>query len=93
MVTGVCRLDLMLYHSGSLKDKRRILKSIIDRIRNKYNVSVSEVGNNDKWQIASIGLSTVSNSTVQVDRVLDAVIKFVEMDTRVEITKYHKEML
>jgi hypothetical protein len=93
MFTGICRLDIMLYHSESLKDKRRILKSIIERIRNKYNVSVSEVGNNDKWQAASIGVSIVSNSTAQVDRVLDAVVRYVETDTRVEITGYHKEMI
>ena len=93
MFTGICRLDIMVYNSGSLKEKRRILKSIIERIRNKYNVSVSEVGNNDRWQTASIGVSTVSNSTVQVEKVLDSVIRFVETDTRVEITACHREMI
>ena len=80
MFTGICRLDLMLHGSGSLKDKRRILKSIIEKLKNRYNVSVAEVGSNDKWQTASIGVSTVSNSRLQTDRVLDAVIRFVETD-------------
>lgn len=93
MFTGICRLDVILYHSGSLKDRRRILRSITERLRNKYNISVSEVGDNDKWQTASIGFSTVSNSTAQVDRVLDEVIRFVETDGRVEITRCYKEVI
>ncbi|MDD2574108.1 MAG: DUF503 domain-containing protein [Bacillota bacterium] len=93
MFTGICKLDIVLYESESLKDKRRILKSITERLKNKYNISVSEVGNNDKWQTASIGVSTVSNSRLHADRVLDAVIRFVETDVRVEITKCYRETI
>ncbi len=93
MYTGICRLDIILYDSGSLKDRRRILKSITQRIRNKFNVSVSEVGEGDKWQTASIGFSTVSNSAAQVDRVLYEVIRFVETDSRIEIARCRKEMV
>jgi hypothetical protein len=93
MITGICRLEMILYDSSSLKDKRRILKGLVERLRSKYNVSVAEVDHNDKWQAASIGISTVSNSTAQVNRVLDSVIKFIERDGRVEITGYHIDMI
>ncbi len=93
MFTGICRLDIMLWDSGCLKDKRRILKSVIERLKGKFNVSVAEVADNDKWQASSLGLSVVSNSKYQCDRVLDAAIRFIEMDTRVEIVKCHRETL
>lgn len=89
MITGICRLEILLHDSFSLKDKRRALKSLTERLRSKFNASVAEVGNNDKWQIASLGIACVANSPAQVDRVLDSVMKFIERDGRFEISGYH----
>ena len=93
MVTGICRLEMILYGSSSLKDKRRVVKSLIDKIKSKYNVSIAEVDQNDKWSTAVIGVSTISNSSVQVNKVLTSVINFIERDGRVEITGYHIDIL
>ncbi len=93
MFIGICRLDIRMQGSGSLKDKRRILKSVTERLKNRFNVSVAEVEGNDKWQIASLGISTVSNSEYRSDQVLNAVIRFIENDARVEITKCHREVI
>lgn len=93
MFTGILKIDIIIQSSGSLKDKRRIIRSVIQRLRNRYNVSVSEVGGNDKWQSASLGISTVSNSKPLIDETMDAVIRFIENDGQIEITKYHKDIV
>ncbi len=93
MITGACRIEMIIYGALSLKDKRRVIKSLLDRVRSRYNVSVAEVGRNDKWKTTVIGISTVSNSAIQVKKVLDAVIKFIEGDGRVEVTGYHIDII
>lgn len=86
-------MEITLYESCSLKDKRRIIKSLIEKIKNRYNVSVAEVDQNDKWKTAVLGMCTVSNSSVQVNRVLNSVIDFIERDGRVFITGYYIDVL
>ena len=61
MIVGLLTLDLHIPESNSLKAKRTVIKSLIDRIRNKFNVSVSEVDANNLWQRSVIGISLVAN--------------------------------
>jgi len=77
MTTGVCKIKLHIPASQSLKEKRRIVKSIISRLRNQYNISIAEVDDYDLWQLATLGISCVSNSRQHVDEVLTKVMKFV----------------
>jgi len=93
MVIGVCRIELSLSEVFSLKEKRHILKSIIDRLKSRYNVSVAEVGLNDKWKNAVIGVACVSNETGHADSMLDNVVKFVENDGRVVLVNYSTEII
>jgi uncharacterized protein YlxP (DUF503 family) len=85
MFVGVGQVELYIPESGSLKSKRFVLKSIKTKIRNKFNVSVAEVENNDKWQRASLGIAVVSNNKKIVDSTLNQVINFIENDFRVEV--------
>ncbi len=62
MTVGACRITLRLPENASLKGKRQVIKSITARVRNRYNVSIAEIDDQDKWQIASLGISCVSNS-------------------------------
>ncbi len=78
MNVGACRISLRLPGTASLKDKRQIVKSITQRVRNKYNVSVAEVDDNDRWQIASLGICVVSNSSRHANEVLSKVVRFIE---------------
>jgi uncharacterized protein len=78
MVVGLLRIDLFLPEASSLKDKRQIVKSIIGKVEGKFNVSISEVANQDLWQRATIGVSHVSESGEQVKRLLDHVDRYVE---------------
>jgi uncharacterized protein YlxP (DUF503 family) len=77
MNVGVCRIELRLPENQSLKGKRRVIKSIIARLENKYNVSVAEVDNQNLWQLATLGIACVSNHRRHADATLSSVVKFV----------------
>lgn len=78
MVIGICQFTIQLPEAHSLKDKRRVVKSIIERVQNRFNVSIAEVDDQDLWQIASIGLVCVSNSAPHADETLQHVLRFVD---------------
>jgi uncharacterized protein YlxP (DUF503 family) len=79
MVVGVLRLALVIRGARSLKDKRHALRRILDRVRARYNVSIAEVGDNDIWQRALVGVTAVANDRSFVNEVLDKVVRDVEM--------------
>ena len=94
MNVGVCKINLRLPENLSLKGKRQVLKSITTRIHNKFNVSVAEVDNHDRWQLATIGVCCVSNDNRFTNEVLSKVADFV-INSRfeVEILDYEIEIL
>jgi len=94
MNVGICKINLRLPENSSLKGKRQVLKSIITRVRNKFNVSVAEVDNHDRWQLATIGICCVSNNNRYTNEVLSKVVDFV-INSRfeVEILDYEIEIL
>jgi uncharacterized protein YlxP (DUF503 family) len=77
MFVGVLRLTLHLPDPGSLKSKRHLLRSAIDRVKAKFNVSIAEVGANDLWQRSVVGVSAVGNEHAFVNETLDKVADFV----------------
>lgn len=94
MNVGVCRVKLRFPENLTLKGKRQVLKSITARIQNKFNVSVAEVDNHDRWQLATIGICCVSNNNRYTNQVLSKVADFV-INSRfeVEILDYEIEIL
>ncbi len=78
MNVGVAKVSLRLPENLSLKGKRQVLKSIISRVRNKFDVAVAEVENNDNWYLMTIGISTVSNDRRHTNQVLSRVVEFIE---------------
>ncbi len=78
MVIGVCTIHLDLPGCHSLKDKRRILKSILARLGNDFNISVAEVERNDAWQHAVLGVACVSSDQGNVHRLLTKVVRSIE---------------
>lgn len=94
MIVGLLTLDLHFPESKSLKDKRWVLRSIKDRIRNKFNVSVAEVGANDLWQRSVVGIACVANETTIIHRVFDSIIdKIILSNHSVEMIDSRREML
>ncbi|HDQ00510.1 MAG TPA: DUF503 domain-containing protein [bacterium] len=92
MFVGVSQIELFIPESGSLKSKRFVLNSIKTKIRNKFNVSVAEIGNNEKWQRSTLAVSTISNDRKITDSTIHKVIHFVESDFRVELVDYTIEI-
>ena len=73
MIIGVLTVELFLGEANSLKEKRRVVKGIIDRIKSRFNVSVAEVGEQDTWQRCILGISFVSCEQAHVHRALAAI--------------------
>ena len=90
---GVLKIDFHVSDSRSLKEKRMILRRIKDRVKNNFNVSVSEVDNHDKWQTASIGMATISNDKQHIDATLNKVKNFFEKERSIVLNDYHMEII
>ncbi len=93
MVVGVMEISFRIPGSFSLKDKRRVLKSLIDRTRNNFNVSIAEVESHDIVNLATVGLSCVSNSRRVAEGILDRCLEFYEGNYDIEIVEARKEFL
>jgi len=85
VIVGVLRIELFIPESGSLKTKRFAIRSIKDRLKNRFNVSVAEVDNGDKWQRASLAIAAVSNESKHMESILGNVMNLVYGDSRVEV--------
>jgi len=91
MTVGVCRITLRLPENSSLKGKRQVLRSLTQRLRNKFNLAVAEVDDNDRWQIATIGLSCVTNDARHAREILDRAVAFVR-STRLDAELLESEI-
>ena len=93
MLVGLLQIDLFIGQSDSLKSKRFVLNSIKDRIKNKFNVSVAEVGNNDKWQRATLGFAMVANEKKILQQALTKILNFIDDYDQVEILDHQFEII
>ena len=94
MVIGLCTIDLHLPGANSLKDKRSVLKSVMRRVRNEFNVSIAEVEQQDVWRSAVIAVVAVSSDRAYAHGLLTRVVQWIER-TRLdaELIDYQIEML
>ncbi|TDA67510.1 MAG: DUF503 domain-containing protein [Clostridia bacterium] len=93
MLVGVCTIRLHLPEAGSLKDKRRVIKSMLDRIHSRFNVSIAEVEDQDVWQVATLGVAVVSNGEAHIHEVLAAVVNAVDGYRQVEMLEYQVQIV
>ena len=81
----VGEVQLYLPESRSLKDKRQVLKSLKDRLHNRFNASVAEVGFNELWQRSTVAFAVVSNGMDPAEEVISKAIRYIEDDGRVQV--------
>lgn len=93
MIVGIARLKIRLPENHSLKGKRKVIKSLVEQVGNKFNVAVSEVADNDMWQSAEIGVSAIGNSQPFINGILDKVLDFVERTCPVELIDTEIEII
>ncbi len=92
-VIGYLELEVQIPHAHSLKEKRAVVKRIVERLKGKFNVSVSEIGQQDKWQRSTIAVVTVGTSSKVVDATLEKSVEFVEELFPGAVLGYQKELL
>ncbi len=91
MIVGVLTAHLSLQGITSLKGKRSIIKSLIGRLKSRFNISISEVDHQDNKTSAVIGISIVSNDTHFIDQQFDAIINFMRNDGRFYLSQIQRE--
>ena len=92
MTVGVLQIEIMITDSMSLKDKRRVVKSIKDRIANSHNVSIAEVGALDHHRRAILGMAMVANEKGYVEGALSKLVDFIRRVPQVNLIDYKIEL-
>lgn len=93
MTIGLLQLELLLPDANSLKDKRRVLKSLKDKLHNKFNCSVAEMEHQDTWRRAGLAVCIVGSDIRHVNSQLSSVVSFIELNSRALLADYRIEML
>lgn len=94
MVVGVGYVTIQVFESHSLKEKRRVVRSLVERARHRFNASISEVSYQDTWQMAGIGITCASNSGAHADQMLTEIVRFIEANLAFgAVADVHTELL
>jgi uncharacterized protein YlxP (DUF503 family) len=93
MHIGSLNITLYLHAAESLKDKRSVVKSLIETTRRKFNVSIAEVDDLDLWRKATIGVACVSNDVQFLNKVLDKVVDSLESNPAIEVGEVELELM
>ncbi len=93
MIVGILTIEIHISEAHSLKEKRFILRSLKDRIRNKFNVSIAEIDTNDLWQRCVLGVACIANETKIINQILDRVKNIILNTPTVELIDSRMEML
>jgi uncharacterized protein YlxP (DUF503 family) len=94
MTVGLCRVYLRLPENHSLKEKRQVVKSLLARLHNRFNVAVAEVDDHDRWQMASLGITCVTTSESHAHQIMSSVVAFIRRDRPdAELVDYCTEVI
>ncbi|MGC9194583.1 MAG: DUF503 domain-containing protein [Syntrophobacteraceae bacterium] len=93
MTVGVALVVFRLHEIHSLKDKRRIVKSLVEKSRNRFNVSVAEVGDQDVYERASIGIAAIGNDGRVLNSLLDRIVDFMDSLALAELISREMELI
>jgi len=91
MIIGVLQVEVRIPGAHSLKEKRSVLNSVKDQLRGRFNIAVAELDANEKWQRATVGISTVGEDRVSVDRLLQHVAEWMRMTPLIELIRVEQE--
>lgn len=85
MIYGVLQVDIRIFSTNSLKNKRSVLRKITERVRNAYSISIAEVGDHDMLGNATLGIALAGSDAVQVENVLQGVLKIMDENPEIDI--------
>jgi uncharacterized protein YlxP (DUF503 family) len=92
MVVGTLKIEFYLTDNRSLKGKRKVVRSMVDKVKARFNVAIAEVGSNDKWQKIELGITTVGNDRRHVDSSLSHILSYLESLYLAQIVECHTEI-
>jgi uncharacterized protein YlxP (DUF503 family) len=92
MVVAIARLTLIIHDNKSLKGKRKVIKSLIEKVRHRFEASVAEVEDHDLWQKAKIGVAVVGNDARLLSTRLDQIASFIDNQHLAEIVESYVEL-
>ena len=90
---GILSVSLHIPGSQSLKDKRQVIKSVIERTRNKFNVAIAEIDDNDLWQRAVLGMVCIGNEKKIVNQIIDKTLNFIRSFPLIALIDFQIEIL
>jgi len=93
MIIGTCWIDLQIPGVRSLKEKRRVVKSLKERLKSRYNISIAETGSLDKWQRCEIGIACVGNDHSRIDRTLNKILDHIRSNPNVFVIDIQTELI
>jgi uncharacterized protein YlxP (DUF503 family) len=93
MVIGTAQVQLSASWVHSLKEKRTVVKSIVDKVKHRYNVSIAETDTQDYHQTITIGIACVSNDNRHADSMLSDILNFIEDNTEAVVQDIHTELI
>ncbi|KPK39325.1 MAG: hypothetical protein AMJ78_08645 [Omnitrophica WOR_2 bacterium SM23_29] len=93
MAVGILTIELRMPGNSSLKEKRMVVKSLKDKIRQRFNVSIAEIDDHDKWQLATFGIAYIGTDKTHVDQALSKVVDFIKEYRQVDLINYNMELL
>jgi uncharacterized protein YlxP (DUF503 family) len=93
VVIGCLQVGLHIPESESLKDKRQVVRSLTARVRNRFSVAIAEVGDQDLWQVAGLGIACVSSSAQHADEVCQKVLSEIEREADAIVTSSKFELI
>jgi uncharacterized protein len=93
VTVGICTIEIFLPAARSLKDKRQVVKSLIQRMRNRHNVAVAEVDHQDLWQRSTIALAAVASSQKPIDAMFQAILNEIESTLPGHIVNHEIEFI
>jgi uncharacterized protein YlxP (DUF503 family) len=92
VVVGTLKISLHIHNQRSLKEKRKIVKSVISKVHHRFNASIGEIGSQDKWQMVELGISALANDRRFVNSTLDTILSYIDslylgeiIDSKIEI--------
>lgn len=93
MIVAAARLTLLIPDNNSLKGKRQVVRSLIEKVRHRFGIAIAEVDSHDLWQRAELGLAVVGNDEKVLSHTLDRVMHFLENQHLAEIIDSHLELM
>jgi hypothetical protein len=91
-VVGLRIFEILIHGSQSLKEKRFVLRSVKDRIANRFNVSIAETDHQDKWQRAQLSVAAVAGDRLGVEKALDAVRELLDREPELSVVDIQTEI-